>query len=346
MHTRDVTIRRCAAAALTLAAIATALVGCQPAQPAASTESPDPEWSDPSAHEVSFVSVAPEVTLEVLDWGGSGPPLVFLAGLGNTAHAFDDFAPRFVDSFHVVAVTRRGFGASSHPESGYEVDRLAEDVVGVLESMQLDSVVLAGHSIAAVELTAIGSRYADRVRRLVYLDTYCTVPGTEDLLGQLFESPPAGLPVAPAPAESDTRTVESYVSYVHRSRGVEIPEADIRARYSNDGWNEALGKGYQAVLGAAMGYSGSCEAVQVPALTVVSHRDAIEQEEPWVGADTAGWPPQREFQRIHGELTQLIVARFPELIPSGRAEVVPGGHHWVFVSHPDAVERLMREFLQ
>jgi pimeloyl-ACP methyl ester carboxylesterase len=33
--------------------------------------------------------------LEYLDWGGDGPPLVFLAGLGSTAHIFNDLAPEF-----------------------------------------------------------------------------------------------------------------------------------------------------------------------------------------------------------------------------------------------------------
>ena len=56
--------------------------------------------------------LAPTVSLEVVDWGGRGTPLVFLAGLGSTAHVFDDFAPQFTDSFHVVGITRRGFGAS------------------------------------------------------------------------------------------------------------------------------------------------------------------------------------------------------------------------------------------
>ena len=42
---------------------------------------------DPSPHKVKFVTVAPGVKLEVLDWGGNGPPLVFLAGLGFTAHS-------------------------------------------------------------------------------------------------------------------------------------------------------------------------------------------------------------------------------------------------------------------
>src|ERR1700712_2455243 len=62
---------------------------------------------------VRMTRIAANVNLEVLDWGGRGTPLVFLAGLGNTAHVFDDFAPQFTDGFHVVGITRRGFGASS-----------------------------------------------------------------------------------------------------------------------------------------------------------------------------------------------------------------------------------------
>ena len=40
---------------------------------------------DASGHASSLVSVDGDVRLEVLDWGGTGPPMVFLAGLGNTA---------------------------------------------------------------------------------------------------------------------------------------------------------------------------------------------------------------------------------------------------------------------
>jgi non-heme chloroperoxidase len=50
---------------------------------------------DASPHTVQFVTVEPGVKLEVLDWGGTGRPPVFLAGLGDTAHVFDDFAPSY-----------------------------------------------------------------------------------------------------------------------------------------------------------------------------------------------------------------------------------------------------------
>jgi pimeloyl-ACP methyl ester carboxylesterase len=60
-----------------------------------------------------MVSVEKGVSLEVLDWGGTGRPLVLLTGLGDTAHVFDEFAPKLTASYHVYGITRRGRGASS-----------------------------------------------------------------------------------------------------------------------------------------------------------------------------------------------------------------------------------------
>jgi hypothetical protein len=51
-------------------------------------------WHEPSPHAVRFVAVDKDVKLEVLDWGDTGRPAVLLAGLGNTAHVHDDFAPK------------------------------------------------------------------------------------------------------------------------------------------------------------------------------------------------------------------------------------------------------------
>ena len=84
----------------------------------------------------------------MLDWGGSGRLLVLLTGLRATAHVFDKFAQKLTGTHHVYGVTRRGFGASSAPASGYSADRLGDDVVAIVNSLKLDKPVLAGHSIA------------------------------------------------------------------------------------------------------------------------------------------------------------------------------------------------------
>jgi non-heme chloroperoxidase len=114
------------------------------------------------------------VQLEVLDWGGSGPPLVFLAGLGGTGHSFDSFAPKFTSKHHVYAITRRGFGMSSTPpftDENYDSDRLGDDVLAVTAALKIIKPVLAGHSQAGEELSSVGTRHPESIAGLVYLDS-------------------------------------------------------------------------------------------------------------------------------------------------------------------------------
>src|SRR5260370_1321169 len=117
-----------------------------------------------------MIAVGDDVRLEVLDWGGSGRPVVLLAGLRNTPHVFDGFAPKLAAGFHVYGITRRGFGTSSAPASGYDADRLGDDVIAVVEALKLSSPVITGHSIAGEELSSVAARHADRIAGLVYLD--------------------------------------------------------------------------------------------------------------------------------------------------------------------------------
>jgi non-heme chloroperoxidase len=124
-------------------------------------------------HNISLITVDKDVKLEVLDYGGSGRPLIFLSGLGATAHVFDKFAPKFIATYHVYGITRRGFGASSAPapaNGNYSADRLGDDILAIMDSLKLDRPVLIGHSIAGEELSSIGSRHPEKVAGLIYLD--------------------------------------------------------------------------------------------------------------------------------------------------------------------------------
>jgi len=132
-----------------------------------------PAQTDTSPHKVQFVTVEEGVQLEVLDWGGVGRPLIFLAGNGDTAHAFDGFAPKFTGQNHVYGITRRGFGASSRPapaDGNYSADRLGDDVLAVMQTLHIERPVLVGHSLAGEELSSIGSRFPNMISGLIYLD--------------------------------------------------------------------------------------------------------------------------------------------------------------------------------
>src|ERR1700722_4443280 len=106
---------------------------------------------DTSPHAAQMIRIEDDVKLEVLDWGGTRRPLVLLAGKGFTAHMFDQFAPTLTTKYHVYGITRRGYGNSSVPpptDANYSVDRLADDVLSVMDQLKLVRPVLAGHSIA------------------------------------------------------------------------------------------------------------------------------------------------------------------------------------------------------
>ena len=162
-------------------------------------------WTDSSPHRVLFIPVSvgalgdatKPVRLEILDWGGTGPAVVLLAGLGGTAHIYDELAPQLIDRFHTIGITRRGHGASSRAAdtTTYTLSSVATDIKAVLDSLGIRRASLVGHSIAGAEITRFAARWPDRVEKLVYLDAAHDFDG----LDQLFESNPSWPPPAALP---------------------------------------------------------------------------------------------------------------------------------------------------
>lgn len=125
------------------------------------------------AFKEEFIPVEKDVKLQVLDWGGTGRPLVLLAGLTDEAHEWDSFVPKLVPRYHVYAITRRGFGSSSAPQptrENYKAERLGNDVLAVMEALKINQPVLVGHSFGGEEMTSIGTRHPEKIAGLIYLD--------------------------------------------------------------------------------------------------------------------------------------------------------------------------------
>lgn len=188
-------------------------------------------WHDPSKHSVQFVTVEDGVRLEVLDWGGTGRPVVLLAGY-LTAHVYDDFAAKLSESCHVYGITRRGYGASSHPESGYTAQRSADDVLQVLDSLRLTArPVLVGHSFGGQDLSTLGAEHSDRIAGLVYLNS-----AEDPTLGLAdYGVEPADPKKLPASMHEGSppshQSFEAYRDWQLRTHGVAFPEAELRQLY-------------------------------------------------------------------------------------------------------------------
>jgi non-heme chloroperoxidase len=194
-------------------------------------------WRDPSGHRVHCVSVEENVRLEVLEWSGPGRAIVLLAGSGNSAHVFDEFAPKLAKRWHVYGITRRGYGASSQPTSGYDDQRLADDVVSVLDQVAIVAPVLVGHSMAGGELTTIGREHPHRIAGLVYLDALGDPrdwPGSDPAYVELFKRfPKTESTVAPV-SEEEKKSFTGSRAGQFRTSGFSFPESEFRNVYETN----------------------------------------------------------------------------------------------------------------
>jgi non-heme chloroperoxidase len=132
--------------------------------------------TDKSPHKSAFITVN-GVRLHYLDWGGKGETMLFLHGIGDTAHTFDDFAPKFTNQFRVLGLTRRGHGESEVPDNGYDTATRVEDVRQFLDALNISRVVLVGFSAAGGEVTMFAGKHPERIIKVIYLDALFDADG-------------------------------------------------------------------------------------------------------------------------------------------------------------------------
>jgi pimeloyl-ACP methyl ester carboxylesterase len=301
-------------------------------------------WQDTSPHTVEFVTVDEGVRVEVLDWGGSGPSIVLLPGGGNTAHVFDGFAPKLAAAYHVYGITRRGFGASSVPASGYGADRLGDDVLAVMDSLKLKRPVLVGHSLGGEELSSVGSRYPERVAGLVYLDAgyqYAFDNGKGGTLDELQKTANPQQP--PPPGQSDLASFTALQAWFTRVNGITLPEAELR-----QGWDATpdgrVGKRRNSPMAQIMKGMKKYTAIPVPALVIFA---VPHDQGPWIKNHPDA--TVREAAKARSEEEVVLVEKqakaFENGVPGAHVVRLPGAHHYVFLSNEADVLREMRAFL-
>jgi pimeloyl-ACP methyl ester carboxylesterase len=303
-------------------------------------------WRDPSRHRVLKVHVTAEVQLEVLDWGGTGPTLVFLAGFGNSAHVFDGFAPRFTNGFHVVGISRRGVGGSSRPATGYDSTTLASDIVTVLDSLGVDRASFVAHSFGGSELNYLAAYHPSRVDRLVYLDAGFNFRDLYRSPGWLESFP---LPRPPT-ASYDENTVNSWVLRAERISGPGYPEAEIRQQFLFDHSGNFVEARISDSL-AAWSMRGVLPArfgrMHSPVLAVYADPGAAPVAFPyWNTLDpTARAKTQKAFE-IQRRAIERQIDLFGRSVERVRVVRLPGARHYLFLTHSGEVAHEILAFLE
>ena len=295
-----------------------------------------------------FVTVAPDVKLEVLDWGGSGKAMVLLTGSGDNAHVFDNFAFQFTDFFHVIAITRRGWLPSSQAQAGYDVETRAADDIKILDALGIKKAVFVGHSIAGAELSKIAAKYPGYVDKLVYLEA-------SDLSERnTFPDIPGPFPLF---TDADSKSLFALQAAYARLLAVRepIPAICLSFEFDKDGvvTGTSTPASIQAELSAGVNIPVNRPTnwadIKAPRLGIFAP-PTIESKVPWY------WYLSPADRTVFDERFPRLIQWFKDVIDkfgqkhagnsTPNVYLLPGAPHYVYINNEAEVVRQMRNFLE
>jgi pimeloyl-ACP methyl ester carboxylesterase len=289
------------------------------------------------------------IRLHYLDWGGTGPTLIFLTGMGSTAYIFNKFASRFTNRFHVLALTRRGHGDSDTPENGYDADTLIEDIRQFMNVLKIEKATFAGHSLAGVELTHFAATYPTKVEKLVYLDALDDRRQESAIMEQ---NPLRNIEIK-REERTPPRTIEEYIANMKR-------DSPRFAEIWSDLWDEEITHGVRVndagivvdrmpesvekmmVENLIKRYAPKKVEAKIPILSFYSWKipklsNAYTEEQ-----KSAFDQFERDFAK---PFFRSLISEFQTRFPHAKIVVIPDGHHYCFIAQDDLVYNEMWKFL-
>lgn len=146
-----------------------------------------------------FVSLSTGVRMEYVEQGpADGEPLIFLHGVTDSWHAFERVLALLPSTIRAFAVSQRGHGDSSRPDSGYTFADMSADVSAFMDAVGVPAATIIGHSMGSSVAQHFAVEYPDRVSRLVLMGAFAnyTDPGFGEFCASSIE--PLTDPIAPA----------------------------------------------------------------------------------------------------------------------------------------------------
>jgi pimeloyl-ACP methyl ester carboxylesterase len=249
------------------------------------------------------------VNIHYLDAPGGSPPLVLLHGLSANAACFGGLIGAGLSpSFRVIAPDLRGRGKSDKPATGYTMADHARDVVGLLDALGLERVILGGHSFGGYVAIYIAAHFPERVEKLIVIDAAITL------------NPRVGELLKPS-LDRLTRVSSSVDAYLAEARSAPhlngFWDADVERYFRAEIQENADGTAQAATSAMAVGQALQGVAGE-PWLEWVS---AVRQPTLLLNA-TGAYGPAGTPALVEPEYAQQTAAAFADV----RYVQVPGNH--------------------
>src|SRR5437764_4862359 len=103
---------------------------------------------------------------------GVGFPVMFVSGLAGFAWFWHDQAVAFSTHFDVITHDHRGIGQSDLTRSGFTVDRMAADVLGLMDALEIERAHIVGHSTGGAIAQILAIEQPKRLASVVLSATW------------------------------------------------------------------------------------------------------------------------------------------------------------------------------
>jgi len=128
-----------------------------------------------------------EVTINnlIVSYNDEGPDdapvIIFIHGFPFNKSMWNPQSDALKDSFRVIAYDVRGHGNSENSNTKFSIDLFADDLVGLMDALNLDSVMLCGLSMGGYIALNATERYPERFDALILSDTQCIADSPETI---------------------------------------------------------------------------------------------------------------------------------------------------------------------
>jgi pimeloyl-ACP methyl ester carboxylesterase len=255
---------------------------------------------------MSFITVGTENSTNIdlyYEDHGSGQPVVLIHGYPLDGRSWEKQTAALLDAgYRVITYDRRGFGLSSQPTVGYDYDTFAADLNTVLETLDLDDVVLAGFSMGTGEVGRyLGTYGSKRVAKAAFLAPL------EPFLLKTDDNPTGAAPRAFFEDIVTQVKTDRYAYFTGFYEGFYNTAENLGTRLSEDvlrhSWDVAAGSSFYASAAAPLtwftDFRGDIPKIDVPTLILQGTSDNILPIDS-TGREFAKLLPEADFVEIEG----------------------------------------------
>jgi lipase len=110
------------------------------------------------------------VQLHCVEWGTGSSSIVLVHATGFHAYVWRPIAENLGRDYRVIAFDQRGHGDSDKPESGYAWEVFGTDLYRVLTRLHVHPIVAVGHSAGATAIALCAAAHPGLIQRAVLID--------------------------------------------------------------------------------------------------------------------------------------------------------------------------------